>query len=354
MSENKLPATTGEQQKVDKAMALKFLDAMGLGTHLSPAQKEQFVEVAIAFNLNPFKREIHASVYQKWNPNTREKEPVLSIITGYEVYLKRAERIGTLEGWHARTEGTVEKGDLKAVITIHKKGWKIPFEHEVDYSEYVQTRTDKDGRVVPNAMWGGKPKTMIKKVVTAQGFRLAFPDEMGGMPYTSDELPDTMTGGEVRDITPGKAGAAPAAGGFKRAEAVDAEVVDDKGKTAAAVAKPAQQAHAAQEAGKPAGEAKPSAEELKAQADAKRAELKKQQEEEAAAGIQKFTGIITNVTRVKSIPNTCRVFMDDRVFMCVDMMLAELLNGLKGKKVIVSYITEGENINTIKGAEELK
>lgn len=348
MNDKNLPATTGEHQKVDKELIRKFFDAMGLGTHLTDAQKDQFLEVAIAFNLNPFKREIHASVYQKWNPTTQQKEPVLSIITGYEVYLKRAERIGALEGWHARTEGTVKDGTLKAIITIHKKGWKIPFEHEVDYSEYVQIKSDG----TPNAMWGGKPKTMTKKVVTAQGFRLAFPDEFGGMPCTSDELPDSMIG-EVRDITPGKPAQSAQAGGFKRAEATDAEIVDDKGKPAAAAAKPAQQAPAAQEAGKPAAD-QPSAEELKAQADAKRDELKKKQAEEEAAGIQKYSGLVANVTRVKSIPNTCRVFIDDRVFMCVDMMLAELLNDLKNKRVMVSFTTDGENISTIKGAEELK
>ena len=82
--------------------------------------------------------------------------------------------------------------------------------------------------------------------------------------------------------------------------------------------------------------------------------LKKKQAEEEAAGIQKYSGLVSNVTRVKSIPNTCRVFIDDRVFMCVDMMLAELLNDLKNKKVMVSFTTDGENISTIKGAEELK
>ena len=353
MNEKNLPATTGDHQKVDKALALKFLDAMGLGTHLTAAQKEQFVEVAIAFNLNPFKREIHASVYQKWNPNTQQKEPVLSIITGYEVYLKRAERIGTLEGWHARTEGSVKDGTLKGIITIHKKGWEIPFEHEVDYSEYVQTKSDG----TPNAMWGGKPKTMIKKVVTAQGFRLAFPDEFDGMPYTSDEPLDSMID-EVRDITPGKPAQPAQAGGFKRAEATDAEIVDDKGKPAAAAAKPAQPTPAAQETGKPAEQqaAQPeaSAEELKARTEAKRKELKDREQAEAAGGIQKYSGLVSNVTRVKSIPNTCRVFIDDRVFMCIDMMLAELLNDLKGKRVMVSFTTDGENISTIKGAEELK
>ena len=42
-------------------------------------------------------------------------------------------------------------------------------------------------------MWKEKPVTMIKKVAIVQGFRMAFPDEFGGMPYTAEELPDEMT-----------------------------------------------------------------------------------------------------------------------------------------------------------------
>ena len=356
MNEKNLPATTGEHQKVDKALALKFLDAMGLGTHLTAAQKEQFVEVAMCFNLNPFKREIHASVYQKWNPNTRQKEPVLSIITGYEVYLKRAERIGTLEGWHARTEGSVEKGDLKAIITIHKKGWKIPFEHEVDYIEYVQTREDRDsGKQVPNAMWGGKPKTMIKKVVTAQGFRLAFPDEMGGMPYTSDELPDNMVG-EVRDVTPGKP--AQPVGGFKRAEATgnvtDAVIVDGKPNAAApATDKPA------------AGAAQPSEEELKAKADkareqfhkdepAKPAEQKpapQQAADQQEDTLQEYRGDLSSVQKVKSM-QAFRIYIGEMIFMTQDEKLAEACNNLKGKSVIGKYATIN-NTDILKAVEEI-
>jgi len=56
----------------------------------------------------------------------------------------------------------------------------------VYYNEYVQ-RT-KEGR--PTKFWADKPYTMIKKVAMAQGFRLCFSDELGGMPYTADELPD--------------------------------------------------------------------------------------------------------------------------------------------------------------------
>ena len=163
---------------ITEKLILTYMDSFGIGAKLSDSEKTQFINVAVAYKLNPFKREIYCNPY-----NTKDGRK-LSIITGYEVYLKRAERIGDLDGWKVTTSGTVKDGSLKAQIVIHRKSWKQPFEHEVELAEY-----DKK-----YALWLDKPITMLKKVVTAQGFRLAFPDELGGMPYTADELPDDMTG----------------------------------------------------------------------------------------------------------------------------------------------------------------
>jgi phage recombination protein Bet len=166
-----------------------FIDSF-LPGKLLKHETAQFLEIAKAYNLNPFKREIHCVAYGQGEGRK------LSIITGYEVYLKRAERLKALDGWTVTTAGSVASGDLRAIITIYRKDWTHPFTHEVYFSEYVQN----------NSIWKSKPITMIRKVVTAQGFRLAFPDELGGMPYTADELPDNMT----RDVTP-----APATAGVK-------------------------------------------------------------------------------------------------------------------------------------------
>ena len=106
----------------------------------------------------------------------------LSIITGYEVYLKRAERTGQLSGWTVTHEGARSDNTLKAIVTIHRKGWDHPFIHEVFWFEYQQN----------TAFWNNKPITMIKKVAMAQAFRLCFSDELGGMPYTSDEMSEEM------------------------------------------------------------------------------------------------------------------------------------------------------------------
>lgn len=169
----------------------QYLQIAGVAQNLTADEQKNFLQIAMDFNLNPFKREIYCTSYGKGeNKKT-------SIIIGYEVYIKRAERTGQLDGWQVVTTGSVKNNDLKATITIYRKDRKFPFIHEVDYSEYVQMTTDYNTKQQrPNKMWEEKPITMLKKVATAQGFRLCFSDELGGMPYDSSELP----GNEEREI----------------------------------------------------------------------------------------------------------------------------------------------------------
>lgn len=173
--------TTTTDVAVYKEKALEYLSSMG--NKLPAKHQTQFIEMASAFGLNPFKREIYAVGYgDNWN-----------IITGYEVYLKRAERIGKLDGWNCTVEGKGE--DMTATVTIYRKDWKMPFTHTVLFSEVCQKT--KDGRL--NSVWGKMPSFMCRKVAIAQGFRLCFPDEFGGMPYTADEMPDLE---QMKDVTP--------------------------------------------------------------------------------------------------------------------------------------------------------
>ncbi len=152
---------------VDKKTVEDFL--FSSKTILNEQQKNMFIQLAIRNQLDPFKREIYAVPYgQDFN-----------ILTGYEVYLKRAEASGQLDGWKVWTEGTIKEGNLKACIEIKRKDWSQPLDHEVLFTEYD----------LKKALWLSKPVTMIKKVAIAQGFRLAFPVELGGMPYTTDEIP---------------------------------------------------------------------------------------------------------------------------------------------------------------------
>lgn len=140
-----------------------------------------FLQICKMFELNPFKREVYLVKYKEGQP--------ASTLVGYETYLKRAERSKNWDGFEAITEGRVEDGSLKAIVKIFRKDWNHPFTHEVYYSEYVQ-HGFKDGKKYVNKFWAEKPQTMIKKVALSQAFRLCFPDEFGGMPYTREEFND--------------------------------------------------------------------------------------------------------------------------------------------------------------------
>jgi len=161
---------------ITDAELVNHLENLGLLKDLTKGEKDSYLQIAKAFNLNPFKREIHVSKYNGQ----------MSIIVGYETYIKRAERSGMLDGWEVKTEGEVkpvlQESTLKAIITIYRKDRTKPFIWEAKFSEYMQL---KDGRL--NKFWQ-KAETMIKKVAMAQGFRLCFNDELGGMPYSKEEL----------------------------------------------------------------------------------------------------------------------------------------------------------------------
>lgn len=164
--------------EVQKQTLLDYLVVNGLSQELTEAEKTQFVAVCQAFGLSPWKREVYATVYGEGSYRR------FSVITGYEVYLKRAERTGRLNGWSARIEGEGEQ--LRAIVTIHRKDWAEPLIHEVFFAEAVQRK--KDGSLT--AFWSKMPRFQLKKVCISQAFRLCFPDELGGLPYDASELPD--------------------------------------------------------------------------------------------------------------------------------------------------------------------
>ena len=163
-------------------------------SEMAMAEVEKFGILCNTMNLSPLKREVYAIPFKDYATKTNK----FQIVVGYEVYIKRAVRSGKLQGYSVKTSGSLTqckvtkgvgqyakqvdgwKGDLTATITIHIKDWSHPFEWEVNWGEYT----------LNNSMWLNKPHTMLKKVAMAQGFRLAFPDEIDGLPYTSDEMPD--------------------------------------------------------------------------------------------------------------------------------------------------------------------
>lgn len=146
--------------------------------YIAPKATDQelfmFVGICKSYGLNPFKREIHFVKYGDTKAN---------IVVGYEIYLKRAERTGKLDGWKCWIE---KNGDEKAVIEIKRKDWTEPFHWEVSRKEF-----DKQ-----QSTWKAMPEFMLKKVAMAQGFRLAFPEDLGGLPY----IPEEISSGKSEDL----------------------------------------------------------------------------------------------------------------------------------------------------------
>ena len=131
-------------------------------TNLSKEKKMFFYRISKEFGLNPFKREIYLVPFgQDFN-----------IVTGYQVYIKRAEATGKLDGWE------VVSGSEYATITIYRKDFSKAFRWCVLKKEFEKN----------TPIWRNMPDFMLKKVVIGQGFRLAFPNELSGLPYIEEEL----------------------------------------------------------------------------------------------------------------------------------------------------------------------
>ena len=156
-------ATTNIQDIVTKEKISEYLTAFNMTT-LTKQEQTQFIEIALAYQLNPFKREIYCVPYMKNVKNEMtgqwEKQRALSIITGYEVYLKRAERTGKLDGWKCEVTGTGK--EVKAIATIHRKDWKNPFVHEVYFEEVAQKNDKSELR----SLWARYLNLCLKKSVS--------------------------------------------------------------------------------------------------------------------------------------------------------------------------------------------
>ena len=193
---------TSEENKVTQDLLLDYLKTMNKG--LNEQQTKQFLAVAGTFGLNPWKREVYAVTFKNKDGSTD-----MSIVTGYETYIKRAELNPNYDGFEIEFKGgfkrgkvtksgkngswqvdaLVPDGEVSCICTVYRKDRSHPIREEVFFDEYNKG----------NDMWIQKPRTMLKKVAIVSAFRKAFPFDFGGMPYTNEELPDHMTGADKLD-----------------------------------------------------------------------------------------------------------------------------------------------------------
>lgn len=192
-------AVTTDQNKVTQELLMDYLKTMN--KNLTDSQVKQFLAVAGTFGLNPWKKEVYPVVYKN-----KDGSYDMSIVTGYEVYLKRAEMNQSYDGYEIKWQGSfakgsvtkhgkngdytvsalVPQGEVSCTCTVYRKDRQHPISEQVFFDEYDQG----------NSMWQTKPRTMLKKVAIVSAFRKAFPLEFGGMPYASEELPEEMSGAD--------------------------------------------------------------------------------------------------------------------------------------------------------------
>jgi phage recombination protein Bet len=172
--------------------ATEYLNMLGFA--YTPEEGKKFLEICKAFQLNPFKREIYG--IKGWDSDKGTN--ILTIIVGYEVYLKRAERTGLLDGYEKEANFDKEGNLVSATVIIYRKDWTHPFKHIVYLSEFA--RRKKDGSLMK--MWATMPAFMLLKVCLAQAFRLCFPDEMGGLPYIKEEIELNVEAVEISTAKP--------------------------------------------------------------------------------------------------------------------------------------------------------
>ncbi len=185
MDEQTKSILKGAQVAVTEKVILDYLKASNL--YLTDQQKKMFIQVAVLNSLNPFFREIYPITYGN----------SFKLVTGYTVYIKRAEASGKLDGWKVESDGET------ATITIYRKDFQHPIEWSIKRADF-----DKG-----TGNWKSMQDFMLRKVCIAQGFRLAFPNEISSLPFLAEELVEnegTGTGAvklnppKVEEKTPGK------------------------------------------------------------------------------------------------------------------------------------------------------
>lgn len=192
MGENQLAALNYEtdkgQVKLSPMIVRKYL-VNGNGT-VTDQEVTMFLALCKYQKLNPFLREAYLIKFG---------QEAATIVTGKEVFTKRAAKIKECAGWKAgvivtgkngeliKRPGTLVLKDEELVggwCTVWRHDWKEPMENEVSLLEYG--RTNKDGK--PMASWGRMPATMIRKVAIVQALRDTFPEDFQGM-YSPEEMP---------------------------------------------------------------------------------------------------------------------------------------------------------------------
>lgn len=186
--------------------------------------------------------------YQRLNPWLREAYLIkygsesATMITGKDVFTKRAAKNADFNGIEAGIAVLTEKGDvvwrdgtlklpsdtlIGGWARVHRKGWDHPVTASVALEEYIGRK--KDGTVT--RQWQKMPATMIAKVAKVQALREAFPEDFQGL-YDEAEIPtgdQPLPSAPVSPQEDAKPEPKPVEPEAEKPEVEDAEVVEEEG-----------------------------------------------------------------------------------------------------------------------------
>lgn len=173
--------TNGQEITLTQSDVKNFL-VTGDADKVTDKELKLFLELCKAQKLNPFLREAYLIKFGN----------DANIITGKDVFLKRARANESFRGFKAgiivqnergieKREGTFYlKGQENLVggwASIYIKDWDVPFDHTVALTEFNKG----------TATWKNMPAIMIRKVALVQALREAFPDDLSQL-YAAEEM----------------------------------------------------------------------------------------------------------------------------------------------------------------------
>lgn len=158
---------------ITKESVLNYLDMSGVTKDLNDQEANMFIAVCVRNQLDPFRREAWPVPFKN-DDGTRS----ISVVTGYEAYLRKADKSGKLEWWTCDVKG--EGVDIECVVVV-----KV-----VDRPEFTWTTLLREVRK-GGFFWSTMPIHMLKKTAIATTFRLAMPNVMKMLPHLAEEVGET-------------------------------------------------------------------------------------------------------------------------------------------------------------------
>lgn len=159
-----------------------YLYLKASNTHLTELELQQFIMMCYQSKLNPFKREAYAIKYGN--------KP-FQVVTGYQVYIERAEKTGLLDWWEVEIiEEPIIYSETGKIQNPNRKPYRAIFHgkrkdssKDIKFSYKFQEWYLGENQ----GLWGKKPEFMLEKVAISNSFRRWFSTELSGLPYTIEE-----------------------------------------------------------------------------------------------------------------------------------------------------------------------